>query len=295
MNPSTLGIFSGALVGVGVALLVWVLAPRTVRAGEALARIGDITESVTSARTVTTRWDRAGGWVARRVSDIPFLTVPSRDLDLLEITPQAFYASKIRSALIGFAMPLIGAVFFQIMGLPAVLPLAASFLLAGFFWFAPDAGVRRKAAAARAEFTRFVTVYLQMVAVALLGSTTADAALANAASVSDSWVFQKIRREYAVADVTHTSKWDALERLGADVGVPALVDLGRTMRLSEARIGIREQLIAKCEMLRAEISAAEKALVKRQIGLMAGPVVATLVPVFGLVIIPPVIQLVAAF
>lgn len=295
MTFSTLGILTGALVGVGVAMLVWLFAPRTVRAGEALARIGDITESVTATSALTTRWDSAGGWVARRVPDIPFLTVPSRDLELLEITPQAFYTSKIRSALVGFVMPLIAAIIFPIIGLPAVLPLAASFILAGFFWFSPDAEVRRKAAAARAEFTRFVTVYLQMVAVALLGSTTADAALTNAASVSDSWVFQKIRREYAVADITHTSKWEALERLGAHVGVPALVDLGRTMRLSEARIGIREQLIAKCAMLRAEIGSAEKALVQRQIGLMAGPVVATIVPVFGLVMIPPIVQLVSAF
>ena len=37
---------------------------------------------------------------------------------------------------------------------------------------------------------------------ALLGNTTPDTALSETATLSDSWVFKRIRREYAAADLT---------------------------------------------------------------------------------------------
>lgn len=296
MNPTLMMLIPGAIVGLGAGLLVLTLAPRTVRAGDALARLGETSNAVSGAgRGPITRWERAGAWVAARMPEVRWLTTPTKDLELLDVPIAGFYGAKIKSVLIGFSAPFAVTIFFQLIGQPITLPLVFSFVLALVFWFAPDNRVRREAAAARAEFTRFVTVYLQMVAVALLGTTTADRALSTAASVSDSWVFQKIRREYAIADVTHTSKWDALERLGVNVGVPALVELGRTMRLSEARVSLREQLISKCDLLRKQIAAEDKKAVARQIAAMAPPVFFTMVPVLLLLVIPAAVQLLSAF
>lgn len=296
MNLTLLTLVPGAVIGLGLGVLAFVLAPRTVRAGDALARLGEISQTPTATEPGgISRWDRAGGWVAARMPEVKGLTIPARDLDLLEIPIAEFYGEKIKSALVGFAFPLVMVVFVQLLGQSAALPIAVSFILAIAFWFVPDNRVRRQAAEARYEFTRFVTVYLQMVAVALLGTTTADRALSTAASVSDSWVFRKIRREYQIADTTHTSKWDALERLGVHVGVVALVDLGRTMRLSEARVSLREQLLSKCDLLRKQLVADEKKAVLRQIATMAPPVFFTMIPVLLLLIVPAVVQLLRSF
>lgn len=291
MNPVLLATIPGLIAGAGLAVLMLTYAPRTIRAGDALTRLGEV--SIASAAPVKTLagWDKAGAWVSRRAPSIPFFSAPTAELDLLEIPVAQFYADKLKMAAIGFAIPLGFAAILQLGGLSFPLPVLFAPILAFIFWIIPDSNVRSKTKEARREFTRFVTVYLQLVAVALLGNTTADAALTSAASVSDSWVFRRIRREYQAAELTRTSKWDALERLGVTVGVPALVDMARTMRLSEARVGLREQLLSACDMLRAQVAASDKDAAERATSKMDIPVYCTIIPILALMIVPSVLQL----
>lgn len=158
-------------------------------------------------------------------------------------------------------------------------------------WMITDGQIKARAAAARREFTRFVSVYLKLVAVALLGNTTADSALTDAASVSDTWVFRRIRREYAQADLTRTTKWDAIERLGSQIEIPTLIELGRTMRLSEARVGLRDQLLATDENLRSVVAAADKSAAEKITKRSHLPVYMTLFPILLIVLLPPIYSL----
>jgi hypothetical protein len=291
MSPDMVAFLPGAAIGCGLALLALRAAPRMVRASDALDRLGDVV--TTSAATPAAKpSERLGNWVHQHAPDVPGLTAPIKQLDLLDIPVSKFYAQKIQLATIGFIAPIILPIVFQLVrGYFFALPLLLCPFLAAVMWTVPDSTVRSKAKDAQREFTRFVTVYLELVAVALLGDTTADSALISAASVSDTWVFRRIRREYRMADLTRVSKWDALERLGIAVDVPALVDMSRMLRLSEARVGLRDQLRAACRKLRAQVAADDKDAAQRLTSRMDLPVLCCLLPILAITIVPTLLQL----
>lgn len=286
-------IIPGLIFGAGIAILIWLYAPRTVRADYALARLGEVaTITPTASPTTTNKWHRAGGWVAHRAPQIRYFTAPTRDLDLLDIPVPVFYAAKLRYALTGLLLPLILPLLLQLVtGQLQTLPVLLSPIVAAICWTLPDGMVAKQAAAARREFTRFVAVYLELVSVALLGRTTAEAALIDAATVSDSWVFRRIRSELALADLTRTTKWDALEQLGETVGVDEMVGMARTMRQADAQIGLRDQLESRLSLLRAQIATNEKEDARRNAAKAEIPVYLTLIPPLLLLIVPAFAQL----
>ena len=291
MSPDLMAFLPGVAIGCGLALIILRAAPRMVRASDALDRLGDVV--TTSAATPASKpSERLGNWVHQHAPDVPGFTAPIKQLDLLDIPVSKFYAQKIQLATIGFIAPIILPIVFQlVLGYFLALPLLLCPFLAAVMWTVPDSTVRSKAKDAQREFTRFVTVYLELVAVALLGDTTADSALTSAASVSDSWVFRRIRREYRMADLTRVSKWDALERLGIAVDVPALVDMSRMLRLSEARVGLRDQLRAACRKLRSQVAADDKDAAQRLTSRMDLPVLCCLLPILAITIVPTLLQL----
>ena len=292
MTPTLLMLLPGALIGAGFALLILRYAPCVIRADDALARLGEASITVATPAAATSRWDRIGWWISQRAPQVKYFMPPTRDLDLLEIPVARFYARKVQYALLGFACVVSAPLLVQLVtGNSFLLPMVLAPVVAFVMWLVPDSQVAARARAARREFTRFVGAYLQLVAVALLGNTTADAALRDAASVSDSWVFQRIRREYAAAELTRTSKWDALERLGAQLEIPSLADLGRTMRLAEARVGLRDQLLASSEKLRTIVAGDDRDAAQRVTKKIELPVFLTLIPILAIVMIPPFLQL----
>ena len=256
MNPTLIAFVPGACLGLAVALLLLRTVPRAPRAADVLDRL-DIRHIPAPRRLVAlqgSRRERVGAWIAAHVPDLPGFTAPVAGLDLLEITPADFYARKAILAVVGLLAPsTIAGLATLVTGTAVVLPLLIAPFVAVVCWLQPDVQVRTMVTARRREFTRFVTTYLELVAVALLGNTTADAALTSAAAVSDSWAFQRIRDEYRLADATRVSKWQALERLSDATGVPALGEMARVMRLAEAHISIRDQLRAACDKLRAQV------------------------------------------
>ena len=291
MSPDLVAFLPGAVIGFGLALLVLRAAPRMIRASDALDRLGDIV--TTAAATPASKLsERLGNWVHQHAPDVPGFTAPIKQLDLLDIPVSKFYAQKMQLATIGFIAPIILPIIFQlVLGYFFALPLLLCPFLAAVMWTVPDSTVRSKAKDAQREFTRFVTVYLELVAVALLGDTTTDSALTSAATVSDTWVFKRIRLEYRMADLTRVSKWDALERLGIAVDVPALVDMSRMLRLSEARVGLRDQLRAACRKLRAQVAADDKDAAQRLTSRMDLPVLCCLLPILAITIVPTLLQL----
>lgn len=292
MNPTVLAFLPGAIVGLGLAVFLLAAAPRLIRVGDALERLGDVTPTSTTVKADLTRSDRIGTWMFQHAPNLPGFTAPLKQLDLLDMPVSKFYAQKLQFAAIGFAGPLLVTLMFQLLfGSLFALPLILSPVLAILMWTFPDGNVRTRAKEAQREFTRFVTVYLELVAVALLGNTTADAALQSAATVSDSWVFRRIRREYQVADLTRISKWDALDRLGEAVEVTALVEMARMMRMAEARVGLRDQLRAACNKLRAQVAADDFAAAERVTSRMDIPVMLTLAPILAITIAPSLLQL----
>lgn len=292
MSSILLSAIPGLLIAGAFALLLLRFAPRTVRTGDALIRLGEAAVAPSTHISPSSAWDRVGGWLSRNLPPVKLLIAPTRDLDLLEIPASQFYARKAQMALVGLFAPLVLSLAVQLLtGLTCPPLVIVSPILALTMWTSVDAQIKARAAAARREFTRFVSIYLKLVAVALLGSTTADTALSDAATVSDTWVFQRIRREYAQAELTRTTKWDAIERLGTQIEIPSLVELGRTMRLAEARVGLRDQLLATDEKLRTLVGAADRAAAEKVTRQSQVPVYLTLLPIIVIVMLPPLISL----
>ncbi|MFT4284330.1 MAG: hypothetical protein QM598_05790 [Protaetiibacter sp.] len=294
MNPQLLAFIPGALIAAGFAVLLVMAAPRRLRVADALSRHDAIELELADepAAAPGSRSDRIGNWLYARSGGIPGFTAPTRLLDLLEISPAAYYYRKLVYALFGLLAPAVLTLLLSALtGQAVVLPLILSPLLALAFWFIPDGQIRTLAVARKREFTRFVTVYLELVAVALLGNSTPDQALSSAANVADSWVFQRIRREYRLADLTRISKWQALERLGDAVDVPALGEMARVMRMSDAQVGVRDQLRAACDKLRAQVTVDDATEAERVSGRLQVPVMLTLIPLLALVMIPTVLNL----
>jgi hypothetical protein len=293
VNPALLAFTAGSLVTLAAVLLVARRLPVQPRINDVLARL-DVHHIPTRNRgprrgPLRTRIGQA---LADSAPGIPGFATPTRDLDLLDIPAADFYARKAILALTGLLAPaVLTAVMTTVLGTVIVLPLLAAPLVALVCWLQPDVQIRTAAAARRREFTRFVTTYLELVAVALLGTTTADAALTTAATVSDSWVFTRIRTEYRIAEATRTTKWEALETLADTVGVAALGEMARIMRLSEAHMPIRDQLRAACDKLRAQTVTDDALTAERTSNRMQAPIFATILPVLALVLIPTALQL----
>jgi hypothetical protein len=303
MNPYLLAFIPGALIGLAVALLFLRSAPRTQRASDVLRRYDTADRERRQAAPVIVRGtrvsERVGGWLSARAASpdentttrIPGFTTPKKDLDLLDRTESDFYFEKAIYAIIGLLAPIaITFITASTLGIASAVPLVLSPVLAFSFWFIPDSKVRSLAAARRREFVRFVTVYLELVSVALLGESTPDQAMSKALTVSNSWVFERIRREYRIAEVTRMSKWQALERLGDQVKVPALGEMARMMRMSDDEVGVRRQLRAACNKLRKQLVTDDAMRAEAATARMQGPIVAMMVPIMLLVLIPTVLQ-----
>ena len=289
MTGIWVAIVPGMVLGLGLALLLIQFAPRHAHVSDALKRLGTITPPATVRHT--TFREGLGSWVYRHVPNLPGFTAPTKALDLLEIPVTTYYAEKAIYAAAGLLLPTIISLPLQLTGSPSlVLPAILGPFAAVIAWFCPDQRIKAKAKAARREFTRFTTVYLELVAVALLGSTNADRALADATTLSSSWVFARIRREYAFADLTGATKWEALDRLSQAVEVPALGDMARTMRLTEASIPVRTQLRAACTKLRKQLAADDAIAAAAVTNLLNAPLLCTLIPIFVLLLTPTVLQ-----
>jgi hypothetical protein len=288
-------VIPGALFGTAVVFLLYRRAPGTLVPGDVLDRLDSTHEPARRTTAGTIRRSRViGGWLHTHAPAIPGITASAKTLDLLEIDPANFAFQKAILGLTGLMTPvLLAALAGAVLGQPVVFPLLLSPILAATFWVTPDLRARAAAACRRREFTRFVASYLELVAVALLGNTTADAALTSAATVSDAWTFTRIRSEYQIADATRTTKWVALERLADTVEVPALGEIARIMRLAEAHVSVRDQLRAACEKLRLTIVADDAVEAERVSNLMQAPIVLTILPVLALVLIPTVLQLIS--
>lgn len=292
MNPALPAFTAGALIAIAGVLLAVRRLPVRPRTADVLARL-DVhhVPLPTEAPRGSVR-TRVGQWLASRALDIPGFTTPTAALELVQITPTDFYARKAILGLCGLLAPAaLSALLSLVLGVPVALPLLAAPLIAAVCWVQPDLQVKAMAATRRREFTRFVTTYLELVAVALLGTTTAETALATAAGVSNSWAFARIRAEYRIAEATRTTRWQALERLSSAVEVPALGEMARVMRLSEAQLPIRDQLRAACDKLRAQTVTDDAVAAERVSSRMQAPIVATIVPVLALVLIPTALQL----
>ena len=275
MSPLLWPMLAGGLVGLGLYLLVRALMRPRPGVATVVARIDagsrsmqthtlsefDTSFAEMSARgrsVMTALADRLEVVAARRGWE---MSRHRADLTILNRSVGAMLATKIASGLIMLlAAPLVwGALRLGGLEVGPSVPLALGLLLALGGFFLPDLSLRSEADKRRREFRRTVGIFLDLVAMNLAGGRGLPEALLAASSVSDHWSVVRIRQTLANARLFGTTPWEALGRLGKDIGLEELESLsGALLLAADDGAKIRASLTARATtMRRKELSEAE--------------------------------------
>uniref|UniRef100_A0AAU2A0F8 Type II secretion system F family protein n=1 Tax=Streptomyces sp. NBC_00093 TaxID=2975649 RepID=A0AAU2A0F8_9ACTN len=299
MNDLTMPVLVGAVLGLGIYVLVRALMPSKRSAVAQVARI-DAMRARGAAYESAHRTQDAGrigsfrAQVGVRVSDFYFQQGWEQrslraDLAVLDRSWENFLATKVLLGAAGlFFGPFLFAIVYTLsMASSPAVPVWLALLFALVFFFLPDLEVRRDAAEKRRDLRRVIGAYLDLVSMSLAGGRGLPEALMAAAEVSDGWATQRIRNALADARITGTSQWQALGSLGEELGVEELKDLSASLALvADDGAKVRESLASRAETMRhrelAEIegSAGEKSqsMLVAQLLLCAGFLVFLIYP-----------------
>jgi Flp pilus assembly protein TadB len=247
-------ILSGTLVGLGVFVAVSQIVPSRPSLDAALARI--------HGAGADDAQDVSAGPLARRLSALPWMPVPTVDLALLGQDTEQWMTSKVICGLLGLciipAMELLLAVAGQHTSL--AVPAVASLALGTGLFFAPDLVTRVNAAEKRLDFRYALTSYLDLVALERGAGAAPTQALEAAAQIGGGWAFARIRGALAAARKAGRPPWEGLADLAAQTGVAELIDLAEIAEVAgHEGASIMQTLAARAESMRAEALAATKA------------------------------------
>lgn len=268
-------IATGALLGAGVGLGIWIIlravGPRPAPLGQALAAL-DRRSTVANADPGVDSLERHIGRAARRLvgalgGDLDRF---EPDLRVLERTPARHALDKLVGALGGLTVPLLvwAGLGFTGIRLPiaGMVGLSAAAAVAG--WILPDHALAEQAERRRKAFRHALSSYLDLVNVIIAGGGGIQTALYTAAEAGDGWAFAAIRRSLDRARLTQRSPWDTFADLSGDLGVPELAELAAAVSLAGTHgARIRSSLAAKADTLRghqvAETEAAAESATER--------------------------------
>ena len=120
-----------------------------------------------------------------------------------------------------------------------------------FAFFLPDLALRQEAEERRRDFRHVVGSFLDLVAMNLAGGRGLPEALMTASTIGDHWAMARIRQALANARLIGITPWDAMARLGEDLGVEELRDLASALALAgDEGAKIRASLLARAASLR---------------------------------------------
>lgn len=294
-------LLTGAATGLGGALLLLGLVPAQPQLQAALSRLAPPRPPsvVAVAPAAAAGWQSQletalGVRLQRRLGGLRLVRLPVQELALLRLPAYRFLGAKAVLALVGLVFPPLAGLVLALLGagLPLALPAAGSLLLAAGLWLLPDVELRRRAAAAREEFARAVTAYVDLTALERAAGSGPTQALEHAASVGDSWVFVRLREELARARYAGTAPWDRLAELAAELGVPALADVADIMRISgEEGAAVYETLRARSRGMRVALLTAEQSRANEQSERMVVPVAALGLVFLLLLGVPAVVRI----
>lgn len=291
------------LAGLGAFLILREFAPSHTHLGTAMDNLSPanlLTKPETPARTPDRR-DQIGAYAERHLANLPGVSTPTADLDLLRSfkaqdpmptlgeSVRLFYWKKVLYAFIGLMLPPVSVMTLTITGagLPFVVPLILGPALALLFWFFPDQEVRKDAAAARLAFAQASVSYIRLVTINRIGQLQLVTSMHEASMVSDGWMFRRIRQALARAQYTGQTAWDALEELATQIDVPELLEIADITRLSgESGAGVIDSLIARSASMRDRLLTAEHTAAARSSASLGVPI-AALVALFMFAMIFP--------
>lgn len=259
----TYQVLAGSLTGLGLFLLIRALIPGRRDPFASVARIDALRSQQTTFATAAEQAPLKGmdklkndlgislndfylrqGWQIRSVR---------ADLAIMDKTVEQFLATKLLLAAGGtiFGPFMFLALWEFGLQLNVAVPVWLALLFGGLFFVLPDLELKGQAAEKRRDFRRVLGAYLDLVAMNLAGGRGLPEALMTAAEVSDGWALRRIRNALTDARVTGISQWAALSRLGEELNIEELKDLGAALTLvAEDGAKVRESLAARAETMR---------------------------------------------
>lgn len=301
MTLSLAGLLCGALVALGLGLAVRALLPRRVPLGHVMLRthapdagrrpasgpVAGRSAGAVWAERIGSRLLETGGVAAR---------LPARDLVLLEMSPAALVGRMALYGLLGLLLPQWFVLLLTLGGtaLPFALPLAAA--VAGALVFALKSldDVRARARRVREEYRYYTVSLLERVALARASDAGAAEALARAAASGDGRAAVRIHDALEHARLSGISAWDALRRLGEDLGVPELAKPAASMALAgEERAAVYGALEQQANALSHALVAEQKAAANEDTEKMTLPGLAIAFLMIVFLAAPPLTRIMA--
>lgn len=289
MNSLLQAIAAGALIGFGLWAAFGALVPSRPRLADALDLLDGRLE--VAPPPSGNGLDRIGGWLRVRLRR-PVTADTSRRLRMAGRSIDRHYAHKALLALAGLVLPgLFGGLLAVTVGLGFELPALTGLVLGAVGFVLPDLMLRHADTAVTEDATEALLTYFDLVTLERLANQSGTQALRSAAAVSDVTVFAAILDALERARLEQRAPYAELQRLGADLELPALVDIADVMALDEAGAALSGALRARVRELRdahltqAKITAS--AVSERMAFLMVVPSLT-----FGLFfLVPPVLRL----
>jgi Flp pilus assembly protein TadB len=248
----------GAVLGLGVFLLVSELIPAGDRVSAALSRLGEQDAGVAQPPPAR-RLHRMG----RKLAEVfPWLPVPSADLALLNQDRSAWLASKVACGLLGLAAPVLVTALLAAGGHPVSwpVPVGAALLIGVGLFFAPDLVTHVNAAEKRYDFRHALSSYLDLVGLERGAGAGPTEALEAAAEIGGGWAFQRIGAALDAARRVGGAPWTALATLAADTGITELADLADIAEVAgQEGARILDTLAARAASMRAQQLSADRA------------------------------------
>jgi len=266
----TLAVLAGATAGLGLTVTVRELLPAQPQLAAALDRLAPARVSPTqpvaqepagAAASTGGLEARVGRAVQRHLPGASLVHIPTVELTLLRLPVARYLGQKVLLGLIGLLFPTLFTVTALAAGssLPVAVPTLGGLALGALLFLLPDLEVRRKATAAREEFARATSAYIDLTALERAAGAGATQALEQAATVGDSWVFIRLREELIRARLSGTPPWDGLHELATELALPELSDLADIMRLSgEEGAAVADTLRARSRGLRTALLTKEQ-------------------------------------
>ncbi len=168
-------------------------------------------------------------------------------------TPEQFALSKLTTAVAMFMIPVMMAATSPLHGFS--LPLSLVCLLAiglGVFGFVfPDFSLQSEVEERRKGFLHALSAYLDLVHIILEGGGGIEEAMWSAADAGEGWAFDLIGETLDHSRLTGESIWNALERLGDELGIEELQLVAGTVTLAgQDGAAVRRSLAQHAESLR---------------------------------------------
>jgi len=253
---------AGMVVALGLVVAVRALrpAPPSLIAALEQLSVGSIAVSQASLETTplssaTDRWSWLPSAVFRTVEQR--LGVPDADLAIIGRTRTELAARKLTLAFAGLLTPSVLGLVLLLLGAPVpfLVPGAIGLGIAAVGWLLPSADAREAAEKARAEFRSNLESFLTLVAGERRARGSVEQALEEAADISGSVPFVRMRRAIRRAALAGRKPWADLRDLGDELAVPELRSLADIAAVAADGASVYNTLLASARTLRhAELS-----------------------------------------